>query len=193
MRNPAPLVLAAIFWATSTSAGTISDGRFVSSGGEFSIAMQSTMDREFKAGDELSNADIVLVDMSYAMADAHFGFAQRTIEWLKLAKPVEPASYDAQASDTVNGYLEGRLAENKFVITDRKKSRNEAGQLVYSFSATGAVNGTPAAWNGVVLFFDSGVALVSEFHALGTKPMLDADGLTDAEFAAWAATLRPGK
>ncbi len=169
------------------------DGRYVAPGGEFSIAMQTTADKLFKVGKEGGNADLVLVDLQYARAQAHSGFAQRTIEWLKLAAPVDPAAFDARAADTVSGYLEGRLAGSQFTITDRRKARDAGGRLVYTFAASGAVNGKPALWSGALLFFDSGVALVSQLYTPDTKPMLDADGATDAELAQWAATIRPEK
>lgn len=174
-------------------AGFIMGERYVSPGGEFSIAMETTADREFHVDRQAANADMALVDFQYGMALAHAGFAQRTIEWLKLAAPVDPMATDARANETVTGYLEGRFAGDKFDITDRRKTRDATGQLVYVFTAAGTHNGAPAAWVGAVLFFDSGVALVSQLNTLSTKPMLDADGLTDAELATWASTIRPGK
>ena len=187
------LVAATLALATPSSASFFGSDRYVSPGGEFSIAMQTTMDREFHVDKQNANGDIVLVDFQYAMAQAHNGFAQRTVEWLKLDKPVDAALYDAKASETVSGYLEGRFAGNVFTIATRQKQRDTDGRLVYVFSATGTFNGTPCAWQGSILFFDSGVALVSQLNTLNTRALLDADGLTDAELTAWASTIRPGK
>lgn len=185
--------LAAGFLLFAVPALAATDGRYTAPSGEFSIAMQTTMDKEFYPGPATGNADIVLVDFAYGMAKAHSGFAQRSIEWLRLSAPVDPAAFDVRATDTVTGYLEGRFAGSKFAVTDRKKARNDAGQLVYSFAASGAINGTPTEWRGAVLFFDSGVALVSQLYTAVTKPLLDADGITDAELAQWAGTITPGK
>ena len=168
------------------------DGRYVAPGSEFSIAMQATADQLFKLDKESGNADLVVVDFQYARAQEHSGFAQRTVEWIKLAAPVDPAQFDAHASQTVSGYLEGRFAGVAFTTTDRRKQRNASGQLIYSFAATGTVNGTHSAWHGALLFFDGGVALVSQLNTVATQPMLDADGITDAELASWASTVRPG-
>lgn len=189
----AGLLAGLLLSAGSALAEKIVDGRYIAPGGEFSIAMQATADKLFKVDKEGGNADMVLIDLQYARAQAHSGFAQRTIEWLKLAAPLDPASFDARAGDTVSGYLEGRFAGSAFTITDRRKARDAAGQLIYTFAATGTVNGKPAAWVGALLFFDSGVALVSQLYTPDTKPMLDADGATDAELAQWAGTIRPGK
>ena len=193
MRKSILLGLAVALLAAPGAAAKIVGDRYVAPDGAFSIAMAATADKEFKLDKEGGNADLVVVDFQYAMAQAHEGFAQRTVEWIKLEAPVDPAQYDAHASATASGYLEGRFAGVAFTMTDRRKLRTESGQLVYTFAATGTVNGTPSLWHGALLFFDSGVALVSQLHTAATQPMLDADGITDAELTTWASTVRPEK
>lgn len=178
--------------AASPASAKMVDGRYVAPGGEFSIAMQATADKLFKLDKEASNADIVLIDLQYARSDGLADFAQRTIEWIRLDAPVPDVELDRHAADTVTGYLEGRLTGDNFIVTDRRKQRNESGQLIYTFAATGTMNGTPSAWHGVLLFFGGGVALVSQLSTNATQPMLDADGITDAELASWASTVHPG-
>ena len=193
MRKSILFALGIALLAAAPAEAKMVDGRYVAPGGEFSIAMQATADKLFKLDKEGGNADLVLIDFQYATAQAHNGFAQRTVEWIKLAAPVDPAEYDAHAAATVSGYLEGRFSGVVFTTTDRRKQRNASGQLFYTFAATGTVNGTPSSWHGALLFFDGGVALVSQLNTTATQPMLDADGITDAELAAWASTLTPGK
>lgn len=192
MRKSVLFAFGAVLLAASPASAKMVDGRYVAPGGEFSIAMQATADKLFKLDKESGNGDLVVVDFQYATAQAHGGFAQRTVEWIKLAAPVDPAEFDAHAAATISGYLEGRFAGVAFTTTDRRKQRNESGQLVYTFAATGTVNGTPSAWHGALVFFGGGVALVSQLNTTATQPMLDADGITDAELALWASTVRPG-
>ena len=191
MRKSALFAFGAVLLAALPASAKMVDGRYVAPGGAFSIAMQATTDKLFKLDKEASNADIVLIDLQYARSDGHANYAQRTIEWIRLDAPVPDVELDRHAADTVTGYLEGRLAGDNFIVTDRHKQRSESGQLIYSFAATGTVNGAPSAWHGALLFFGGGVALVSQLNTAATQPMLDADGVTDAELASWASTIRP--
>ena len=186
------LAAASVLLAAPPAFAKMVGGRYVASDGAFSIAMEATADKLFKLDKEGGNADLLVVDFQYATAQAHNGFAQRTVEWIKLAAPVDPMQFDVQASETVKGYLEGRFGTGAFTVAGRSKQRNAAGQLIYSFTATGAVNGKPASWSGALLFFDTGVALVSQLYTPDTTALLTADGINDDELAAWASTVRPG-
>ncbi|HXC57576.1 MAG TPA: hypothetical protein VNU97_19910 [Rhizomicrobium sp.] len=165
--------------------------RYVSPSGAFSIAMDDEFDRLFHAGKENVSGDLVVVDFPHMNSMGLATQWGRTIEWLKLDKAVDRLQFDAQASALVDGYLEGRYGAGTFAVLDRGKFRDADGDLVYAFSAKGSLNQMPAAWQGAVLFFDSGVALVSE---TGAQPATfdSKNGVTNEALVDWAETIRPG-
>jgi hypothetical protein len=172
--------------------GIADQARYVSPSGTFSIATTDFADRRFQAGAEKANGDVVVVDFP---ATNTMGLPQtwrRSVEWIKLDKPVEPAQYDAQATDAVAGYLEGRFG-SKLALTGRGKFRDADGRLVYAFAAAGTFNQLSAAWQGAVLFFDNGVALVSEVTAAPPQPTQPQNGVVNQATVDWAETLRPGR
>ncbi len=166
------------------------ESRYVSPSGTFSISMADSAAQRFRAGGETTNADMVVADFPYLNS---MGLAlpwRRTVEWLRLEKPVDPSQYDQQATDAVAGYLEARFA-GKLAVVDRGKFRDADGRLVYAFAAKGIVNDVPTAWQGAVIFFDSGVALVSELVA--SQAFASKSGVVNQSVVDWAETLRAGR
>ena len=121
------------------------------------------------------------------------GIEQRTVEWIRLDKPVDPLTYDAQATALVSSYLEARFGREKLVVADRGKFRDNAGRLIYAFAAKGLVNQWPAYWQGVVIFFDTGVAFPSELLAQDSQhKFAPLNGIILQSTVNWAMTIRPG-
>jgi hypothetical protein len=168
-----------------------SESRYVSPSGTFSISMADADANHFRAaGGETANADMVVADFPYVNS---MGLAlpwRRTVEWLRLEKPVDPSQYDAQATAAVDGYLEARFG-GKLTVAGRGKFRDAGGRLVYAFAAKGIANDVPTAWQGAVIFFDSGVALVSELVA--SPAFAPKNGVINPSVVDWAETLRPGR
>ena len=163
--------------------------RYVSPSGAFSISMDG-IDRIWTPGQEDASGNRIIVD--FRRLDHGIAIIwQRSIEWIKLDKPLDPKEFDFQANAVVTGYLEGRFGD-KLTIGDRGKSRDGNGQLSYAFAAKGLVGGMPAYWQGGVVFFDSGVALVSELIAQPTQHKFDpANGVVWPDAMDWARSIRP--
>lgn len=179
-----------LFLALVAPAGAATDKRYVSPSGAFSISMNDIF--VWKPGPEDVSGTRVVVDFS-AVHIAIPLLMERTVEWIGIAKPLDPSEYDFQANAVVNGYLQGRFGD-KLAVADRSKSRDSEGRLVYTFAAKGDVGNMPAFWQGTVLIFDSGVALVSEIIAQPTQHRFAPDhGVIWPEAVAWARTLRPGQ
>ncbi len=172
--------------------GVADEARYASPSGMFSIATTDFADRHFQAGPEQVVGDVVVVDFP---AMNTMGLPQtwrRSVEWIKLDKPVDPAQCDAQATDAVAGYLDGRF-DGKLVVAGRGKFRDADGRPVYAFAAAGSFNRLAAQWQGAVLFFDTGVALVSDVAAAPAHPAQPLNGVIDQATIDWAQTLRPGR
>jgi hypothetical protein len=166
--------------------------RYVSPSGAFSISLADSAGRSFHPGAETNNADMAIVDFPFTNSMGLELTWRRSVEWLKLDKPVDPAQYDQQATDAVAGYLEARF-DGKLVVADRGKFRDPDGRLVYAFAAKGEFNHLSAQWQGAVLFFPGGVALVSEVAALPPDGHFEAkNGVVSPPLIDWAETLRPG-
>jgi hypothetical protein len=167
--------------------------RYIAHGGGFSIAGDDTFHQRFGAAAESRSGDITVVDFPLLNSMGLPLKWGRTVEWVKIDKPVDPLQMDVQASALVEGYLEGRFGAGAFAVADRGKFRGADGQLVYAFSAKGNLNEVPAAWQGAVLFFDTGVALVSETDAQSSQGVFDSrNGVANADLVGWAQTVRPG-
>jgi hypothetical protein len=165
--------------------------RYVAPGGVFSIDMSET--HLFHLGKVSSSADVVMVDFPYLSTSGLAMSVSRTVEWLRIDKPVDPMSYDSQATGLVSGYLEGRYGAGQFTVADRGKFRDRDGRQVYVFAATGNLAQMPAQWQGTVLFFDTGVALVSSVIAQPTNyRFAPKGGIQERSAVDWALTLRPG-
>jgi hypothetical protein len=137
--------------------------------------------------------DLVIVDFPFTNSMGLTLISDRTVEWIRLAKPIDPAQYDAQATALVEGYLEGRYGASKVSIVGSGKFRTGDGRLVYAFAGNGEVQQLLARWQGVVQFFDSGIALVAELVAQPTNHHLDPKGGIPSQPAVdWALTLQPG-
>jgi hypothetical protein len=183
-------LLAVTLFAAPASADP-AESRYVSPSGAFSISMADADANHFRAGgDETANADMVVADFPYVNSMGLPLPWRRTVEWLRLEKPVDPAQYDSQATDAVTGYLDARFG-GKLTVADRGKVRDADGRLVYAFAAKGTVNDVPTAWQGAVVFFDSGVALVSELVA--SPAFAPKSGVVNQSVVDWAETLRPGR
>jgi hypothetical protein len=185
------LLAFALFAAPAAAGPAQSENRYVSPSGAFSISMADAGANHFRAaGGETENADMVVADFPYVNS---MGLAlpwRRTVEWLRLEKPVDPSQYDSQATDAVAGYLEARFG-GKLTVADRGKFRDADGRLVYAFAAKGIVNDVPTAWQGAVIFFDGGVAPVSELVA--SPAFASKSGVVNQAIVDWAQTLRPGR
>ena len=167
--------------------------RYVAPGGVFSISLESVHERLFHAVPVADNADFMLVDFPIMNSMGLALTWRRTVEWFKLEKPLDPSQYDRQATDAVDGYLQARFG-GKIVLMDRGKFRDPNGRLIYAFAAKGDLDQLPAEWQGTVLFFGNGVALVSEIVAQPTTnhPFEAKAGVINPSLIDWAQTLRPG-
>jgi hypothetical protein len=189
------LALVAVLLAlpTAARADDSSERRYVSVSGAFSIAMDDLSARLMTPGKEEATGDTIVVDFSIAHPIVPF-IEQRTIEWLKLDKPIDPLTYDTQATELVSSYLDARFGPGRLVLSDRGKFRDSEGRLVYAFAAKGLVSQWPAYWQGVVIFFDMGVAFPSELLAQPSQhKFAPTNGVVLPEVVAWATTIRPGK
>jgi len=194
LRNLLVLAAALGLFAWPAVGGDVQPDRYTAAGGAFSIAAGDAFHQRFGAGAEARSGEILVVDFPLLNSMGLPLQWGRTIEWVKLDKPVDPLQTDAQASALVDGYLEGRFGAGAFTIADRSKFRDADGQLVYAFSAKGNLNQVPAAWQGTVLFFDTGVALISETDAQPASGPFDSrNGVMNADLVGWAQTIRPGE
>jgi hypothetical protein len=191
------LQLAAAAFAALISTAAAEDAapadRYVAPNGTFSIATLGGNGVAFHAKPPVVNGDFTIVDFP-SLSSANLPLAWgRTIEWIRLDKPIDPMQWDAQATGLVSGYLESRFGAARFPISDRGKFRDAKGRLVYAFAAKGELDQMPAQWQGVVMFFDGGVAMVSE---VVSQPVGDAyapkNGIQSQDLVNWALTLRPG-
>jgi len=172
--------------------GVADEARYVSPSGAFSIATTDFAARRFQAGAENANGDIVVVDFPMTNTMGLPQTWRRSVEWIKLDKPIDPAQYDTQATDAVTGYLEGRFG-GKLALAGRGKFRDADARLVYAFAASGTFNQLSAQWQGAVLFFGNGVALVSEVMAAPAQAAAPQNGVVNQALVDWAETLRPGR
>jgi hypothetical protein len=187
-------VLAAILTLVSAARGDTIDGRFVAKSGSFSIDMHRMRDGAFHLSRESASSDVVIADFMYSPGATFHGlFAGRTIEWFNLSQPIAKEQCDQAAGDAVTGYLDGRLGRGKFQVTAKRKARTDDGQLYYVFSARGVLNDSPMDWRGVIVIFDSGIALVSQIAPVEVKKWGVEDAFDEAQFVSWAITVRPGK
>lgn len=168
------------------------DRRYNSPSGAFSVSMDDLSGRRMAPGKEDVTGDTVVVDFTSRLVNVPF-LSQRTVEWIKLDKPIDPQTYDAQATALVSGYLEARFGQGKLEVADRGKFRDREGRLIYAFAAKGEVQQLPAYWQGVVLFFDRGVALESELLAQPTQHKFESSGgVVLRGTVDWAMSIRPG-
>lgn len=171
----------------------LADDRYVAPGGAFSIALSDPAAPLFRRGRESASADMVLADFPFVNSSGMATASSRTVEWIKLDKPIDPTQDDTQATALVQGYLEGRYGAGKYSIAGSGKFRAGDGRLVYAFAATTTLEQMPARWQGVVLFYDSGVALVSEIVPQPSGQQVDPkSGIVSQPAVDWALTLRAG-
>lgn len=161
-------------------------GRYVAPGGAFSIVAG-----EAHASGETATGNVIVVNFPRANGAGLATQWGHTVEWVKLDKPVDPADNDAQAAALVDGYLNARFGAGAFTVGGRGKFRDDSGAEVYVFSAQGSLNGAAAGWQGVVLFFDSGVALVSNVAPQDEMTASSRNGIVADSLVGWAKTLRP--
>ncbi|HEX4303576.1 MAG TPA: hypothetical protein VHZ78_12345 [Rhizomicrobium sp.] len=186
------IVAALAFAAPCTAEESASGLRYVAPDGEFSISLESNLERLFHAVPVTDNADFLLVDFPIMNSMGLALTWRRTVEWFKLEKPIDPSQYDRQATEAVDGYLQSRFG-GKFVVADRGKFRDANGRLTYAFAAKGELNQLPAQWQGAVIFFDNGVALVSEVIAEDSGHHFESkSGVVNASLIDWAQTLHAG-
>ena len=166
--------------------------RYVAKSGAFSIAMEDLFARLMTPGDEQVSGDTIVIDFSLQHPPVPL-IEQRTVEWIGLDKPVDPLRYDSQATELVSSYLDARF-HGDLSLADRGKFRDSQGRLVYAFSAKGSAAQMPAFWQGVVIFFDSGVAFPSELLAQPSQnKFISTNGIALPEVVEWATTIRPGR
>jgi len=171
----------------------LAEDRYVAPGGAFSIALSDPAAPAFRRGRETASSDIVITDFPFVNSNGLAMASSRTVEWIGLPTPIDPAQYDGQATAVVEGYLEGRYGAGKFTITGSGKFRASDGRLAYAFAATTTLDQAPARWQGTVLFFVSGVALVSEIVPQPAgNPVDPRSGIVSQPAVDWALTLRPG-
>jgi hypothetical protein len=192
MRALRPLVLAAAL-AFATGPSFADSDRYVAPGGVFSIALHDPAAPLFRRGRESVSNDMILTDFPFVNSAGMATASSRTVEWIKLVKPIDPAQDDAQATALVEGYLEGRHGAGKFAVTGSGKFRASDGRLVYAFAATTTLEQLPARWQGSVIFFDTGIALVSEIVPQPAGQHADPQGgIVSQPAVDWAQTLRAG-
>src|ERR1700733_9287022 len=85
------------------------EARYAAPSGAFSIATTDFAAHRFQAGAENATGDIVVVDFPMTNTMGLPQTWRRSVEWIKLDKPIDPAQYDAQATNAVAGYLDGRF------------------------------------------------------------------------------------
>ena len=185
-----PLVLAAALVLAAVPAVAAAD-RYVAPGGIFSIAASDPAAPLFRRGRESVSSDLILADFPFVNSAGLATASSRTVEWIKLGAPVDPAQYDAQATALVDGYLEGRYGAGKYSIVGSGKFRASDGRLAYAFAATTTLDQAPARWQGCVMFFDIGIALVSEIVP-ESRHIDPKGGIVSQPAIDWALTLKPG-
>ncbi len=173
-------------------AGTIRDSRYYADGGGYSIDMQRPDDRAFRLDKETSNGDGVITQFIFSPGATFWNLtANRTIEWLKLSRPIAPEQNDRAAQDLVDGYLTARYPDVKYTMLARRKSRTDDGRLYYVFEAKGRIADNDMNWQFCVLPFDTAIALVVQ--ATNARPgQLGGDTFEEAPFLRWATSVRPG-
>ncbi len=179
--------------AAPAGAASYENGRYFPSGREFSIDMSNPDDNVFRFGKERADGDFVFVDLAFAPGQMHGGFMQRSVEWLKIKAPLAAEQRDAAANELIDGFLAGRFGAGKFTIADRRKTRTDEGRPIYLFAAKGDAGDLPSGWQGVVIVFDTGIALVSSVMSLNMvqNGFVEKDGVFDGALVHWAATIRP--
>jgi hypothetical protein len=193
MKRPFTMFLVAAALSLSTVAMAADADRYVAPGGLFSIDAHDAAAPLFRRGKEQSSSDLFLVEFPFVNSMGLALVYSRTVEWVKLEKPVDQSQFDGQASALAEGFLEGRYGAGKFTIQDRSKFRSADGQLVYAFAARGELDQMPAQWQGVVRFFDTGIALVGEVVAQPTADRFSPKGgIVSQPAVDWAETLKPG-
>ena len=193
MRVLRPFAVAAMLVLAAGTASAADADRYVAPSGAFSIALTDSAAPLFRRGRESVSSDMILADFPFVSSAGLATASSRTVEWIKLDKPIDPAQYDGQATAPVDGYLEGRYGAGKFTIAGSGKFRSSDGRLVYAFAASTILDEAPARWQGSVLFFDSGVALVSEIVPQPAGPPADPKGgIVSQPAVDWALTLKPG-
>ena len=193
MRALRPFAVAAALVLAAGAAFAADADRYVAPGGVFSIALTDSAAPLFRRGRESVSGDMTLADFPFVNSAGLDTASSRTVEWIKLDKPIDPTQFDGQATALVEGYLEGRYGAGKFAITGSGKFRSSDGRLVYAFSASTSLDQAPARWQGSVQFFDGGVALVSEIVPQPAGPPADPKGgIVSQPAVDWALTLKPG-
>jgi hypothetical protein len=188
------LALAAALVLSGTAAyADATAQRYVAPGGAFSIALTDPAAPAFRRGRESMGDKMIFADFPFENSNGLAMTSSRTVEWIKLDKPVDPAQFDGQAMALVEGYLEGRYGAGKYAVGGSGKFRAPDGHLVYVFAATTTLDEMPARWQGVVQFYDGGIALVSEIVPQHAGQHADSSsGIISQPAVDWALTLRPG-
>jgi hypothetical protein len=175
-----------------TASVSAEERRYASPSGAFSISMENFWARGYSAGKEVVLPNALLTDFSLHSVGLAL-IDQRCIEWVRTDEPITPALYEQRAGEAVDGYLEGRFGAGTFVVLGRGSIQSES-RPVLTFAARGRLNSWPADWQGVVVFFDGGIALVSQVVAQPTTyTPAPVNGITNQQLVDWALTLRPGK
>ncbi len=187
--GPAIILAASLILAAPAQA----DDRYVAPESAFSIALSDPAAPIFRRGRESVSDELIVADFPFVNSAGMATASSRTVEWIRLDKPIDPAQDDGQAMAVVEGYLEGRYGAGKYGITGSGKFRAGDGRLVYVFAATTVLEQMPARWQGVVLFYDTGVALVCEIVPQPTGQQVDPkSGIVSQPAVDWALTFKPG-
>ena len=193
MRALRPAIVAAALVLSAGVPFAADADRYVAPGGAFSIALTDSAAPVFRRGRESVSSGIILADFPFVNSAGLAAVSSRAVEWIKLDQAIDPAQYDGQATAVVEGYLEGRYGAGKFSILGSGKFRSSDGRLVYVFAASTTLDEAPARWQGSVLFFDGGVALVSEIVPQPAGQKADPTrGIVSQPAVDWALTLKPG-
>lgn len=183
------IALTALLLVAPVAARAEENARYVAPGGAFSVATKDVF--YWKPGPADVADGRIIVDFTPLTVGIAL-IMRRSVEWIAIAKPLDPAEFDFQAKAVVAGYLQGRFGD-ALTVAGQGKSRDAAGRLVYAFAAKGTVGGMPAYWQGTVLIFDTAVALASELIAQPTQHKFAPEaGVIWPEAVAWARDLRPG-
>ncbi len=183
------LALASVLAVSATMA--IAAERYVAPGGAFSIALTDPAAPAFRSGRETVSNELIAAEFPFLDSSGLALASGRTVEWIRLEKPIDPSQYDGQATALAEGYLEGRYGAGAFALAGSGKFRSADGRLVYVFAAQGTFDGRPARWQGCVQFFDAAVALVGEVAPGGARQD-ETRGIVSQPAVDWALTLRPG-
>lgn len=194
----APMILRALALASALAVATtmaLADAaeRYVAPGGAFSIALTDPTAPTFRRGRESVSDQMIFADFPFENSNGLAMSSSRTVEWIKLDKPVDLQQLDVEATALVEGYLEGRYGAGKYTVGGGYKFRAPDGRLAYVFAATTTLDEMPARWQGVVQFYDRGIALVCEIVPQPALQHTDpGSGIVSQPAVDWALTLRPG-